>query len=88
MIPWSPRTPTPPTTCWSRPATWPKARRCGRVLLFAMGRASLAAGNLARAIENFQLYLKEYPSGADRFAVRLPARRSPAEDQSSPCSPG
>ena len=36
-----------------------------------MGRASLAAGNPARAIENFQLYLKDYPGGADRFAVRF-----------------
>ena len=40
-------------------------------LLFAMGRASTAAQNAARAIENFELYLREYPNGADRFAVRL-----------------
>ena len=58
-------------------------------LLFAMGRASQAAGNPARAIENFQAYLKEYPAGADRSRVRfqlgeaqqkanqpLPARRT------------
>ncbi len=39
--------------------------------LFAMGRASLAADNFGRAIENFQGYLREYPAGADRFTVRL-----------------
>ncbi|HEX3448928.1 MAG TPA: hypothetical protein VHS97_11775, partial [Isosphaeraceae bacterium] len=40
-------------------------------LLFAMGRASLTAPNPRRAIENFQLYLKEYSDGADRLAVRF-----------------
>jgi tetratricopeptide (TPR) repeat protein len=40
-------------------------------LLFTMGRASMAVSNWQRAIENFQQYQKEYPSGADRFAVRL-----------------
>jgi tetratricopeptide (TPR) repeat protein len=40
-------------------------------LLFSMGRASLAAKNVGRAIENFQVYLKEYPDGADRLSVRL-----------------
>jgi tetratricopeptide (TPR) repeat protein len=40
-------------------------------LRFAMGRASLHAANFARAIEDFQAYLKEYPDGSDRFAVRL-----------------
>ena len=39
--------------------------------LFAMGRASLAANNVGRAIDNFQAYLKEYPDGADRLSVRL-----------------
>src|SRR5205807_3423217 len=39
--------------------------------LFSMGRASMAVPNFARAIQNFQEYLKEYPDGADRFAVRL-----------------
>ena len=38
-------------------------------LLFAMARASQAAGNHARAIEDFQAYLKEYPEG------RRPRRR-------------
>ena len=36
-----------------------------------MGRASQEAGNFPRAIEHFQAYLKEYPSGADRLAARL-----------------
>ena len=36
-----------------------------------MGKASMAAGNPARAIENFQLYVQEYPAGADRLAVRF-----------------
>ena len=40
-------------------------------LLFAMGRASMAACNPARAIENFQLYVREYPAGADRLSVRF-----------------
>jgi tetratricopeptide (TPR) repeat protein len=39
--------------------------------LDAMGRASLAAGNFGRAIENFQTYLRDYPDGADRFGVRM-----------------
>ena len=40
-------------------------------ILFSMGRASVAAGNPARAISNFEQYLKEYRDGADRFAVRF-----------------
>ncbi|HMF37675.1 MAG TPA: tetratricopeptide repeat protein [Isosphaeraceae bacterium] len=40
-------------------------------LLFAMGRTSQMAGNFPRAIEHFQAYLKEYPSGADRLAARF-----------------
>ena len=40
-------------------------------LLFAMGKASMAAGNPARAIENFQLYVQEYPAGADQLTVRF-----------------
>ncbi len=40
-------------------------------LLFAMGRASMAANNPTRAIENEQLYLQEYPAGADRLSVRF-----------------
>ena len=39
--------------------------------LFAMGRTSLAANDVGRAIENLQAYLKEYPEGNDRFRVRL-----------------
>ncbi len=39
--------------------------------LVAMGRASLAAMDVNKAIENFQAYLKEYPDGADRLRVRL-----------------
>ncbi len=39
-------------------------------LLFAMGRASLAAGNFPRAIADFQAYGKEYPAGSDRSAAR------------------
>src|SRR5262249_38094970 len=37
----------------------------------AMGRASLAANNPQRAIQDSQAYLKDFPQGADRFAVRL-----------------
>ena len=40
-------------------------------LLFAMGKASMAAGNPARAIENFLLYTQEYPAGADQLTVRF-----------------
>ena len=40
-------------------------------LLFAMGRASIAAGNHARAIENFELYVREYPAGVDQLMVRF-----------------
>ena len=35
-----------------------------------MARASQKAGNHARAINDFQAYLGEYPRGADRTAVR------------------
>ena len=38
---------------------------------FSMGQASVAARNLARAIGDFELYLKEYPHGPDIFAVRF-----------------
>ncbi len=40
-------------------------------LLAAMARASTSAKNPGRAIAEFQLYLSEYPQGADRFAVRF-----------------
>ncbi len=40
-------------------------------LLFSMGRASHQAGNLPRAIENLEAYLRDYPKGSDRLAVRL-----------------
>jgi TolA-binding protein len=36
-------------------------------LLFSMGRAGQKAGNVPRAIENFQSYLQQYPRGADRL---------------------
>ena len=38
---------------------------------FAMGRASLAAENAPRAIENFEQYLREFRDGADRLLVRF-----------------
>ena len=56
-------------------------------LLFAMGRASMAAGNFPRAIENYQLYTQEYPGGADRLAVAVRARRGAAEGQSAAAGP-
>ncbi len=40
-------------------------------LLFSMGRASQTVSNFPRAIEHFQSYLKEYPSGADHLAARF-----------------
>jgi TolA-binding protein len=40
-------------------------------ILFSMGRASSAASNPARALENFRQYLAEFPRGADRPAVRF-----------------
>jgi tetratricopeptide (TPR) repeat protein len=40
-------------------------------LLFAMGRAKVAAGDPAGALENFRQYLADYPKGADRLAVRF-----------------
>ena len=40
-------------------------------ILFAMGQASLKAGNPTRAIGNFEQYLTEFRDGADRFAVRF-----------------
>jgi tetratricopeptide (TPR) repeat protein len=39
--------------------------------LEAMGRASLAANNPQRTIQDSEAYLKEFPDGADRFTVRL-----------------
>ncbi len=39
--------------------------------LFAMGQASQAAGNHARAIQDYQNYLKDYPQGDDRSAARF-----------------
>ena len=40
-------------------------------LLFVMGRASMAGGDVARARENYELYIREYPAGADRLAARF-----------------
>ena len=40
-------------------------------ILFAMGQASLTAGNAPRAIQNFDQYLRDFRDGADRFAVRF-----------------
>jgi uncharacterized protein YfaS (alpha-2-macroglobulin family)/tetratricopeptide (TPR) repeat protein len=40
-------------------------------LLFSMGQTSQRAGNHPRAIEHFQVYLTEYPQGAERLAVRF-----------------
>ena len=40
-------------------------------LLLAMARASQQANNPARAIQDFQAYLRAYPKGADRKAARL-----------------
>jgi alpha-2-macroglobulin len=40
-------------------------------LLFSMGQTSLKARNPARAIENFEQYIRDYRDGADRFAVRF-----------------
>ncbi|GIW86820.1 MAG: hypothetical protein KatS3mg108_1144 [Isosphaeraceae bacterium] len=39
-------------------------------LLMAMGRTSQKAGNAGRAIESYQLYLKEYPKGAEAEEAR------------------
>jgi alpha-2-macroglobulin len=39
--------------------------------LEAMSRASLAAGEPQTALEHCQAYLKDFPDGADRYAVRL-----------------
>jgi prepilin-type processing-associated H-X9-DG protein len=41
------------------------------LLLFSMGKASMAVPNPARAMDNFQLYLRDHPQGTDRFAARL-----------------
>ena len=40
-------------------------------LLLAMARASVKAGNPARAITDYQLYLKDHPKGPDRDAARF-----------------
>lgn len=40
-------------------------------LLLAMGRASMKGGNPARALENYQLFLKEYPGSSERFTARF-----------------
>ena len=53
-----------------------------------MGRASQAAGNLARAIENFQAYLKEYPTGADRIAARYHLGEAQLDAGQMPWRPG
>ena len=49
--------------------------------LYEMGRASLAANNVVRAINNFMAYLKEYPDGADRLGVRLQLGEAQAQGQ-------
>ncbi len=42
----------------------------GQLLLF-MGQLSLAAKNPARAMDNYQTYLKEQPHGPDRYRARF-----------------
>jgi tetratricopeptide (TPR) repeat protein len=42
----------------------------GQLLLF-MGQVSLAAANPARAIDNYQAYLKQHPRVPDRFRARF-----------------
>ena len=59
-----------------------------RSLLFAMGRASMAASDPARAIENFQLYVREYPTGADRLTRAASSSATPSRKPTSLCSPG
>ena len=56
-------------------------------LLLAMARASQKAGNHARAIEDFQAYLSEYPKGADRTRGPLPPGRGPARRRPAPAGP-
>jgi hypothetical protein len=56
-------------------------------LLYAMARASQAAGNHGRAIQDFQAYLKEYPKGADRTATRTIWAR-PSGTSASTLPPG
>ena len=53
-------------------------------LLVAMGRASLAANNAGRAIENFEQYLREHRDGTGALRRAVPARRSPAQGESIP----
>jgi TolA-binding protein len=48
-----------------------KGQALGARLLLEMARASQAANNPARAIQDFEIYLKEYPEGADRAAARF-----------------
>ncbi len=52
-------------------------------LLYTMGRASMAAGNPARAVENDQLYVQEYPAGEDRLAVRFQLGEAQQKTQSA-----
>ena len=70
-IRWFDPTPTPPTSCWPRPASWPRARPSAPSSSSPWAAPAWPSPTWARAIENFQQYLKEYPQGADRFAVRL-----------------
>ncbi len=48
-----------------------KGRTLRARLLYEMGLASQEAKNPPRAIQNFDLYLKEAPQGADRFSARF-----------------
>ena len=58
------------TSCSSRPATWPRARRSAPGSCSRWAAPARPPATIPRAIEDFQAYLKEYPKGADRVAAR------------------
>ena len=74
---------TPLMSCSSRPATWRRARRSAARLLFAMGRASQAAGNFpARSRTS-----RRMPGSIPRGPTAAPPVTSLARRSSAPAMP-
>ena len=74
LTPDDPVTPADPQGAWellAQARTLAKGATVRASLLFAMGKVSRRLDQNARAIQEFQDYLRDYPEGADRLAARF-----------------
>ena len=74
LKPDDPAVPADPKGAWellAQARTLAKGEAVRASLEFAIGRTSFALKENARAIQEFQGYLRDHPKGADRFAARV-----------------